>query len=95
MSAGFQVSRAALDQRVGSCVVAGESWFEDVQRVAAWLAATPDVDIQALGYSTEEVAQMKSAFVDLENLRKVAYGQQSQASPSDFFFWASKMRGIL
>lgn len=95
MSAGFQVTKASLDQRIGSCVVAGESWFEDVQRIAAWLAATPDADIEALGYTTGEVAQIKSSFVDLENLRLVAYGQQPQANANNFFFWGGKLRGIL
>jgi hypothetical protein len=95
MAVGFQVTKASLDQRVGSIVVAGEAWFEDVQRQAAWLAAQPDADITALGYTSEDVALVKSSFVDLENLRLTAYGQRTQSPASNFFFWASKLRGIL
>lgn len=95
MAAGFQVTKDALNQRLGSVVVAGESWFEDVERVAAWLAATPDATLTALGFTTDDVAQVKSAFADLDNLRLTAYGQRAQTPASNFFFWASKLRGIL
>ena len=95
MAAGFQVTKDALNQRAGSVVVAGEAWFEDVERLAAWLAATPDASLTALGFSTDDVAQMKSAFADLDNLRLTAYGQRTQSPASNFFFWAAKLRGIL
>jgi hypothetical protein len=95
MSAGFQVTKAAIDQRVGSIVVAGESWLDDVRRQAAWFAATPDADIIPMGYAAEDVSLLKSSFVDLENLRLTAYGQRTQTPASNFFFWASKLRGIL
>lgn len=95
MSAGFQVTKDALNQRAGSIVVAGEAWFEDVQRMAAWLTATPDADVVALGFTQGEVSALKSAFTDLGNLRDTAYGQRTQAQASNFFFWAAKLRGIL
>jgi hypothetical protein len=95
MPAGFQVTKDALNQRAGAIVIAGESWFEDVERLAAYLAATPDGDLTAMGFTSQDVAAVKSSFVDLENLRKVAYGQQAQANANNFFFWGSKLRGIL
>lgn len=95
MSAGFQVTKASLDQRIGASVVAGESWFEDVERIATWLAGKTDSEVIALGYTSDEVALIKSSFVDLDNLRKVAYGQQAQANANNFFFWGSKLRGVL
>lgn len=95
MAVGFQVNKAAIDQRAGAIVVAGEAWFEDVQRLAAWLAATPDADLVAMGYSAGDVAQLKSSFADLDNLRLTAYGQRTQPGASNFFFWAAKLRGIL
>lgn len=95
MAAGFQVTKDALNQRAGSIVVAGESWFEDVERLASYLAATPDADLTALGFTSGEVASLKSAFTDLDNLRLTAYGQRAQTPASNFLFWASKLRGIL
>jgi hypothetical protein len=93
--AGFQVTKDALNQRIGSCVVAGESWFEDVERIQAWLAGKTDAEVIALGYTSEEVSLIKSSFVDLDNLRKVAYGQQAQANANNFFFWGGRLRGVL
>lgn len=95
MAAGFQVSKDAINQRAGSIVVAGEAWFDDVKRLAAYLAATPDADLTGLGFTSGEVAGLKSSFVDLDNLRLTAYGQRTQPATSNFFFWAGKLRGIL
>lgn len=99
MAAGFQVTRDALNQRLGAIVVSGEAWFEDVERLAAWLAAATEAELVALGFTNSpnggEVAAMKSALADLENLRLTAYGQRAQPAASNFFFWAAKLRGIL
>lgn len=95
MAIGFQVTKAALDQRVGAIVVAGESWFEDVNRMAAWLASATDADLIALGYTQAEVTSLKGMFIDLGNLRATAYGQRAQSPASNFFFNATKLRGIL
>ena len=95
MAAGFQVTRSALDQRIGAIVVAGEAWFDDANRMASWLAAQVDADLVALGYTQAEVTAMKGAFVDLANLRATAYGQRAQSPASNFWFNATKLRGIL
>lgn len=95
MTAGFQVTRASLDQRAGSIVVAGEAWFEDVERLKAWLDAQSDSVLVALGYTQAEVDVLKSSFTDIHNLRQVAYGQGTQAVANNFFFWGQKLRGIL
>lgn len=95
MTAGFQVTRPSLDQRVGAIVVAGEAWFEDVERLKTWLDTQTDADLIALGYAQAEVDVLKSSFTDLHNLRQVAYGQGTQAAANNFFFWGSKLRGIL
>lgn len=95
MAVGFQVTKAAIDQRVGSIVVAGEAWFDDVNRMSAWLAGSLDGDLTALGYTAGEVTQLKGSFIDLGNLRLTAYGQRAQTPASNFFFNATKLRGIL
>lgn len=95
MTVGYQVTKAAIDQRVGSLVVAGESWFEDVNRTSGWAATALDADLIALGYTQAEVTALKGAMVDLSNLRLTAYGQRAQTPASNFFFNATKLRGIL
>lgn len=95
MAAGFIPTKANLDQRLASLVVAGEAWLEDVERMKTWLDSQLDADLTALGYSTDDVAQIKSAGTDLDNLRKVGYGQATQATANNFFFWAWKLRKFL
>jgi hypothetical protein len=95
MAAGFIPTKAALDQRLASVVVAGESWLEDVQRLKTWLDGQSEQDLVTLGYSSGDVAELKSAATDLDNLRKVGYGQSTQAVANNFFFWAWKLRKFL
>ena len=95
MAAGFIPTKAALDQRLASIVVAGESWLEDVQRLKTWLDTQTDQNLIDLGYSAGDVAELKSAATDLDNYRKVGYGQGTQAVANNFFFWAWKLRKFL
>lgn len=95
MAAGFQVTKDALNQRAGSTVVAGEAWFDDVRRMKVWLDTQTNANLVTLGFTDAEAAALKASFTDLDNLRKVAYGQGTQATANNFFFWGSQLRGVL
>lgn len=92
--AGFVVTRQVVDQRVGSSVLRLRDAFEDVEKAAVWLAATPDVDLEALGYTSGEVAVIKSAFLALDKLRRVAYAQDVQEQPDNFFHFGNQLTGV-
>lgn len=51
----------------------------------------------ALGYTggeNGEVALLKSAITDLDNLRQVAQGSRVQPAASDFFWFARRLWGV-
>lgn len=94
MSVGFPVDKVTIDQRAASLAWQLRSTFEQIALVKGWLDTQQDTDLQALGYSANDVAVLKSAYTDLNNLGKVAHGQQAQASANDFFFWAKNLLGV-
>jgi hypothetical protein len=65
-----------------------------VQTVKSWLDTKTDNELVALGYTSQEVATLKSAFTDLNKLARVANGLDTQAAASDFFFWADRLTGL-
>lgn len=95
MAVGYQVTRAAIDQRAGSTVVAVEAALDDARRMKAWLDTQVDADLVTLGYTSGEVAVLKSSFTDLDNLRQTAYGLRAQPTAASAFAFAGRLRGIL
>lgn len=94
MSVGYTVDKTVLDGVAGSTVQALRDTFDQVDRVKAWLDARTDSEIVALGYSSGEVATLKSAFTQLAALRAVMVGQQAVAAPNDFLFFGRKLLGL-
>ena len=94
MAVGFGTEKATIDAVAGHVAVTIRDTLDQAARVKAWLDSKPDEDLEALGYTPAEVAILKSAFTDLDNLRKVARGQQSQQEANDFLFWAAKLTGL-
>lgn len=94
MSVGYSVDKSALDGIAGSTVQSLRDLLDQVNRVKVWLDATSDATLTGLGYSAGEITTLRAAFTDLDNLRKVARGQQAQTPASDFFFNASKLLGV-
>jgi hypothetical protein len=94
MAAGYPADKPAVDARIGSLIISLRDQLEDITRVKAWFDRQPDADLIAQGWSTDDVATMKSAFTDLDKLAKIANGQATQATQNDFFFWADKLTGL-
>jgi antibiotic biosynthesis monooxygenase (ABM) superfamily enzyme len=94
MSVGFPTDKGTVDQRVASVAWQLRSTFEQVATIKAWLDTQTDQDLIDRGYTSGEVAVLKSAYTDLDNLGKVAHGQQAQSPANDFFFWAKQLLGV-
>ena len=93
MSVGFSTDKTAMDNRAASIARTVRDGLVDAGRMKAWLDTQTDADLTARGWTAAEVAVLKSAFTDLDNLRKVATAGATQGTVNDFLFWASKLLG--
>jgi hypothetical protein len=91
---GFPTDKGTVDQRIASIAWQLRSTFEQVAVIKVWVDGKTDADLIALGYTQAEVDLIQAAYTDLDNLRKVAAGQQQQVGTNDFFFNAKKLLGI-
>lgn len=94
MAAGFEVTKADLDRRMGSAVITLRDSFVQIQRIAEFLGRMTDEDLLEMGYTADEIALVKSSFGDLMVLKSVAEGAQAQPSATNFFAWGSRLTGL-
>ncbi|GAA1915380.1 hypothetical protein GCM10009775_04840 [Microbacterium aoyamense] len=94
MAIGFSRTKQDFDQRAGSIALQLRDTLAHATRFRALLDTMTEQDLINLGYDASEVAILKSAFTDLDNLGKIANGQSTQAQANDFFFWAKQLVGV-
>jgi hypothetical protein len=92
--AGYPVTKEIIDSRAGFLAQTLRDAFVGVQVLKDYLDATPDADLVALGFTSEDVAVIKSSFTDLAKLGRIAHAQDTQAAASDFFFWAKRLTAL-
>ena len=98
MSAGYQVTKTDLDNRMGSMVVALKSALAVIVEFKADLDDTSmltDATLTALGYSAGDITTIRAAFADLKKLSDIASAAATQASTNDFWFNAKHLRGTV
>lgn len=94
MSVGLPVTKNEIDTRAGDIARAFQRNFEDVGTMQAYLAQTPDPDLVALGYTPDEIASLKTAYVDLEQLAKIWAGAEALPAPKDFRTFVRRLWGV-
>jgi hypothetical protein len=94
MSAGFPIDKPTLDARAGWLVQQLRDTLEQIVTVKSVLDGLDEAALEAMGYTADDVATLKSGFTDLSNLAAVAHGQQAQPQASDFFFFAKRLTGL-
>lgn len=90
------VSRQELDSRVNVLTVNLNNWFQQIKGMQIWLASKPDAELQAEPYlyTATEVAQLKSAFADLDQLRQVYEGTATRTPAYDYRTFAKLVWGL-
>lgn len=94
--AGFPLTRESLDGQMGTAIMDLERAFAECLGVNALLTDTnrvTDASLAALGYTSPEVAVMRSAFSALANLNAVSHAQATQGTANDFWWDAKKLTG--
>lgn len=93
MSIGLEVKKSRLDEIMGNIARNFQLNFNDVATIKEWLDATPDVDIEAMGYTNNEVATIKTAFADLYQLRSIWRGETTLTDTKNFQNFVRRLWG--
>ncbi len=94
MAVGSPADKAAIDARSAYLAVQIRDTLDAASRLKLFLDGKSVADLEALGYTADEAAVLKSAFTDLDNLRSVATGGQTVPAANNFLFWSSKLVGV-
>lgn len=94
MSVGLSSTKADIDAQAGQTYLQVREAFRAVQLLQAFLVTRTEGDLTALGYTAGEVAQLKSAYTDLDKLRGIFEGTQTQATAYDFRTFAKLLAGV-
>jgi hypothetical protein len=74
MAAGRQVTKAELNNRAFALVATLYTNMREIRAFQNYLAATVNQTLLDLGYSQSDIDDVKSAFADLDELRKALDG---------------------
>ena len=94
MSVGFVTTKQSLDQQSGMLSQNIMQWSRGATNLQSYLAAIPDTDLEALGYTADDVALLKSAANDMGKLAQVFRGEAEQTPPYDFRTFTSRIAGL-
>lgn len=95
MAVGIQPDKAAVDNTAGSLARDLNNQFLRVQAFKAWLDGKPDAELIATyGYTSGEVATLKSAYADLDQLRTIYQGSANLATAKNFRTFADDLWGF-
>lgn len=94
MSVGLPVTKQEIDTRAGDTARAFQRAFEDVLTMKGYLDATVEADLVALGYTSNEVAVLKTSFADLTQLEKIWHGLEALPAPKDFTVFVRQLWGV-
>jgi hypothetical protein len=97
VSAGYQITKATLDNTLGQEI--GTLWtaLDAVNRRNTWLNDSSHSDanlLTPLGYTGSEITTLRAAFTDLNKLWQISHAAATQAAANDFFFNAKLLGGI-
>lgn len=94
MAVGFPTSKNDIDGRAGRIALDIRDGLAAAAGLKAWLDTQPDANLTALGYTTGEVAILKSAMADLNQLNSIYTGAANLATAKDFRTFAKLLLGV-
>jgi hypothetical protein len=94
MSVGLPASKTEIDTRAGDIARTFQKSFGDVLTMQGYLTATSEADLIALGYTSGDVASLKTAFTDLMQLADIWTGNAALPEAKDFRVFVSRLWGV-
>lgn len=87
------MTKRTVDQATGIAAQKLNVAFLEVQNAKAFLDVLQEADLEALGYTANDVAVLRSALADLDQLRRIYQGGEALAAAKDFRTFAERMWG--
>jgi len=95
MSVGLPVTKQEIDQRSGDMARSFQRMAGDVTTLKSYLDSATEEVLVALGYTSNEVAVLKTSITDLEQLLvKIGYGTEELPTPKDFTAFLRQLWGV-
>jgi hypothetical protein len=94
MAVGVPVTKIEIDSRTGDIAKGVQKMFDDIITMQSYLAATPDQNLVSMGYTSQEVAVIKTAFADLTQLGTIWAGAAALAQAKDFRTFVRQLWGV-
>lgn len=95
MSLGFPTTKLEIDSRAGQLALTLRDDLTQIQNFKAWLDTQTDAQLIALGYVQAEVNTLRSAYVDLDQLRQVFQGVATRTPAYDYRTFSKLLVGVL
>lgn len=95
MSAGLNanLTKQSVDQTVGDATQQLNIAFDNIASTKVFVDVAQDADLEALGYTAADVATIRSALADLDQLGRIYRGIEALADPKDFTTFAKRLFG--
>jgi hypothetical protein len=95
MPAGFtaNLNKGIVDNMCGSAAQAINVAFINIESTKAFLDTYVDADLELLGYEPNDIAVLRSAIDDLDQLRRVYEGLEDITPAKDFRTFAQRIWG--
>jgi hypothetical protein len=96
MTLGYPQGKAQIDSKAGGLALTVRNALRDIVAFKAFLDGKTDAQLMdvSIGYTQQEVNDLRAAFTDLKKLSDIANAQATQPAASNFFFNAVKLYGV-
>lgn len=94
MPVGLPVTKNEIDARAGDVARRFQQSFDDVATFQGFLTRTTNAELEALGYTADEVATLKTAYSDLAQLGRIWGGLEPLATAKDFRTFVARLWGV-
>jgi hypothetical protein len=93
MPVGYPTSKGDIDSAAGGLALTIRNAFEAAINLKTYIDSQTDVNLTALGYTAADVANLRSALIDLNNLGAVYRGEAAPPQ-TDYRRFAKFLTGV-
>ncbi len=94
MAAGIPIDKFSLDNASGGLARSLEQFANQALQFKKEMDSVPDADLEALGYTADDVALLKSAATDMATVANVYKGTADHTPASDLGVFSRRLMGL-